>query len=96
MLWPDGHKTPVERLLCEFSKTAVFLSQRRRSTLLLDGRRKPPGGSACLAEQRIEAEKSLMLLERIAIGHAGDEIADLAGLAHLVGEIAFLAPALRH
>ena len=35
MLWPDGHKSPVERLLCEFSKTAVFLSQRRRSTLLL-------------------------------------------------------------
>ena len=80
-----------------FPKTAVSLiAETALHTPSFPGGVKPPGGSARLAEQRIEAEKALVLLERIAIGHAGDEIADLAGLAHLVGEIAFLAPALRH
>src|SRR5215813_10181144 len=48
------------------------------------------------AEQGIEVEQLFMLVEGIAIGHAGDEVAHLTGEAATVVSEGVFAPAGRH
>src|SRR5438552_4312732 len=47
-------------------------------------------------EQRVEVEQLLVLIERIAIGHAGDEVTDLARKSASVVGKRILAPIGRH
>ncbi len=52
--------------------------------------------AAALAQIRRAVKQTPVLLERIGVGHAGEEIGDVARLDALLGAVEPLAPAFRH
>ena len=46
--------------------------------------------TVALAEKRIEVKQTFVLIQRVTVGHAGDEVTDLTGkAASVIGEGTF-------